>query len=129
MITKTKDTAFRLEDESQLLSVHDMAERQGASLSVEQVRLISSSLILISDQLGLEVGTKKHRTSYPNINYQTQVEERGQMIAEGAILPHEIPHLPKLKKNITQSYDVKAFDPSLEYHFKQMCIIFNINVT
>ena len=103
------------------MSVHDMATEQGIEMTNEQARVIANALILISADLGLNVTDKKYRTTKDNPDYESQLLDRHSMAISDEV------KLPALKKRISQSYNVKAFDRSLVYHFLQLCIVLNIS--
>lgn len=103
------------------LSVHDMADEQGIYMTHEQARVIANALILISADQGLPVSEKKYRTTKDNPDYESQLLDRHSMDISDEV------RLPALKKRISQSYNVKAFDRSLVYHFLQLCIVLNIS--
>jgi hypothetical protein len=83
-------------------TVYELAQRAAVRLTSDQSRLISAALCQIAQQKSLTVDEKRHTTSKPNPKYKDS---------------------PKQRKNIGQSYFVKAFDASLEYYFKQLCIL------
>jgi hypothetical protein len=92
-------------------TVHDFAESAKVELDPDLARVFSATLCLISERKGLMTCTKRHRTTKPNPNYPQELD--GQRGGQG-VTP---------RKNIGQSYFVKAFDRSLEYYFKQLCIL------
>ena len=99
------------------MSVHDMATEQGIEMTNEKARVIANALIIISADLGLTVTDKKYRTTKDNPDYESQLLDRHSMAISDEI------KLPALKKRISQSYNVKAFDRSLVYQFLQLSII------
>ena len=103
------------------MSVHDMAEDQQIEMTNEQARVIANALILISADLSLPVTDKKYRTTKDNPDYESQLLDRHSLDISDEV------KLPVLKKRISQSYNVKAFDRSLVYHFLQLCIVLNIS--
>lgn len=90
---------------TELLTVHEIALFEELELTNEQARLISNALSMISESLDLPTGTKKHRTSHDNPSYNGTTN---------------------CKKRITQSYNIRSFDPSLIYHFTQLAIILGL---
>ena len=99
------------------MSVHDMAEDQQVEMTNEKARVIANALIIISADLGLAVTDKKYRTTKDNPDYESQLLDRHSMAISDEV------KLPALKKRISQSYNVKAFDRSLVYQFLQLSII------
>lgn len=107
----------RLDNQTRLMSVHDMAAELDMELTAEQSRVIANALILVSSDLNLPVGVKQHRTSKANPDYERQVKLHA---ADNT--------LPKPKRRICQSYRVKSFDSQTVYYFNQLCMLLDIRI-